>query len=529
MQDRPSTDETYHLQLLTSHTKIPSYYNNLRYHKNVVILYPDPDHNDANEDYPEVRRFKACYIIQDELLRNDKHKYIEVAMGNLSREEVTYAAARIYQALNLAKNLQIIKDINLRVLAEAAKAEEIKRRQQEIDDAVIFEIVARDVAQLDEIFKLKTTEHKIEAADTNKTDVEMNHPSQLEEVSTHIPIPITELRQFIFSLTKNETETSYDFPNMPATDSKDAQLTFFGSPRLDLPHTLGTLILRGEENDVETVLAHVKENPALLDVVVTVKDPLGTPVTGTLLQLAAMAGDVNLKSDITNEKDRGLVERLADAGGLSKERVAEDLACITSKEAQDANDKRVERYLAIIKKFGNSLCEGKITDDEAIAQLEKELLEERSKAVNAGFVFDPKILHDTAKWFEENVNRFGDWWTPQSDAFWINGFGKLQSLLSSRDAQVVRTGISKVVDDSVMAERTLKNPSGDSHFYNASSKLGRDFYLGYYGAQCGQASWRVAPRARTRFAVQNLCRAKTTALHSLCCVHASVHANNEWF
>src|SRR6185437_16321416 len=111
MQDRPSTDETYHLQLLTSHTKIPSYYNNLRYHKNVVILYPD--HNDANGDQPEVRHFKACYIIQDELLRNDKHELIEVAMGNLSREEVPYAAARIYQALNLAKNLHILKDINL--------------------------------------------------------------------------------------------------------------------------------------------------------------------------------------------------------------------------------------------------------------------------------------------------------------------------------------------------------------------------------------------------------------------------------
>ncbi|HSW48194.1 MAG TPA: hypothetical protein VLG67_03880, partial [Candidatus Saccharimonadales bacterium] len=189
---------------------------------------------------------------------------------------------------------------------------------------------------------------------------------------------------------------------------------------------IGNKILRGCDPDVESVLTEVKKNPTLLDIVITVKDPVGTPVTGTFLQLAAMAGDVNLKPNISNEKDCGLVERLISAAGdyMTPEKVAEQLKCINSDEAIDANNKRVQRYLDIIKKFGNTLCEGKVTKEEAIAQLEKELFEERSKAVNAGFIFDPRILHDTAQWFEENVNRFDGWNTPKSSVFWVNGFGK---------------------------------------------------------------------------------------------------------
>ena len=92
-------------------------------------------------------------------------------------------------------------------------------------------------------------------------------------------------------------------------------------------------------------------------------------------------------------------------------------------------------------------------------------------------MFDPKILCDTAKWFEDNVGRFGDWWTKQSDVFWVNGFGKLESKLSSRDAQVIRAGIGNLVYDAIIPARTLNNADMSSYFFNSYSRLGVDFYL----------------------------------------------------
>lgn len=502
-----SSHEQYFLHILKSNKEIPEFLRKRTLEqKNGVLLYPDSGYGSSSNC---ARHYKACFIIQNTLLV-DNNKLIEVSMGNLSLKETTEHAERILQALNLLKDKQLpnleieipehIKfqvlsnDINAKLreenlprlemarkLALTAEAEEKKRRQQAMDEAAIAAVIASDVEQFEESnVTLHMTEHKTTAPVSRVSNHDIPTNPQAEEVA---PYKQTKLTRDPESLIRGFLGN--DIPNMP-TAPQCARLTLFGETYLNMQQTeemtrLGKMVLSGEENDVETVLTEVKKNPALLDIVITVKDPLGTPVTGTLLQLAAMAGDVDLRDGIKKEKDRGLVERLVDAGNLSKERVAKDLACITSKEAQDANDKRVERYLTIIKKFGNSLCEGKITNDEAIVQLEKELLEERSKAVNAGFIFDPRILHDTAKWFEENINRFGGWWSPQSDVFWVNGFGKLQNLLSSRDAQVARAGIGNEVDEGEMPERSLKNPSGDSHFYNASSRLGRDFYLGYYG------------------------------------------------
>jgi hypothetical protein len=268
---------------------------------------------------------------------------------------------------------------------------------------------------------------------------------------------------------------------------------------------VGNLILRGEEKDVEDALAIIRKKPILIHCQTEATDPLGRRVKGTLLQIAAMAGDVDLKAGIRNEKVRGMAERLIAAGNLSQEEVAEQLQVITCHEAQLENEARIQHILSAVKKFGTSICEVKTNKNmqfgvfqtlckPLIDQLETDLQTDTKGMITSGYIFDPKILQEATKWFVENVDkRFGGWWSIQSDVFWVNGFGKLQSKLSSRDAQVVNAGIGRVVDQGNLPSRTLNNASGASHFYNSTSHLGASFYLGYYGGTMfasDAARWR---------------------------------------
>jgi hypothetical protein len=285
------------------------------------------------------------------------------------------------------------------------------------------------------------------------------------------------------------------------TVEQHTQFKLFGRHYKDLLHhpeatSLANLILCGKEEDVVKSLALVKNNPSLLHYHILATDPLGRKVQGTPLQIAAMAGDVDLKKEILDEKDRGLVERLALAGGLSKEQVAEQLEVITGSEAKQKNEKRNLRILTAIKVFGRAIHN--INDDKfdvfqascqpLITQLEQDLQADEKEIITSGYIFDTQILNTAAKWFQDNIKQFGHWSTVQSDVFWINGFGKLQSKLSSRDAQVVRAGVGFFVYDGILPARILNNPDGTSYFFNSDSRLGRDVCLDYHSD-----AWRQHP------------------------------------
>lgn len=94
-----------------------------------------------------------------------------------------------------------------------------------------------------------------------------------------------------------------------------------------------------------------------------------------------------------------------------------------------------------------------------------------------------------------NLNRFGGWWSIVSDVFWVNGFGQLQSLLSSRDKDVAHHGIGKVVDSKEIPPRGSCSLEGISYI-NSSSGCGVSHLLGYYGLR--------AQDADTPFAVDGL-------------------------
>jgi len=295
---------------------------------------------------------------------------------------------------------------------------------------------------------------------------------------------------------------------------------------------LGNLILRGEEKEIEQALALIKKKPILLHCKTEATDPLGRVVKGkTLLQIAAIAGDVDLKQRIGEEKDRGLVERLIAVGKLSKEEIAEQLEVITGVAAQKENKARNERYLTAIKKFGIGICKVKADDKDEferncidhIKQLEQDLQAESEKEITSGYIFDPAILEEAVKWFEDNIESFGGWSSTKSDIFWVKGFGKLQRLLSSRDAQVVRAGIGRLVDSGALPPRLLNDPEQLPDFYNSSSQLGVDFYLGYGGRQersvglsiwvvCDDGGWGGVP---ARFGVHKLMSSKNISIAKL--------------
>lgn len=296
------------------------------------------------------------------------------------------------------------------------------------------------------------------------------------------------------------------------------QFTLFGAKPKALMYEVGSeeaasvanLILRGEEKEVNEALALVKKNPDLLRTQCIATDPLGRRVAGTPFQIAAMAGDVNLlEGEIKEEKNRGLVERLKAVAGLSDEEVREQLEEVfASNEAIAENEKRNQRILDAIKAFGekvikasekykgNDFEELQVLCQPVIKQLESDLTLHPNEVIKSGTIFDLTILQKAEEWFEENVNRFGDWWSIQSDVFWVNGVGKLQSQLSSRDARVIRAGIGDLVDYNKVPTRLLRNSDGASYFYNTSSHLGQDIYLGYYGGECGAGMWTGASLGR---------------------------------
>jgi hypothetical protein len=281
---------------------------------------------------------------------------------------------------------------------------------------------------------------------------------------------------------------------------------------------VGNLILHAEEKDVEDALAIIRKKPILMYCQTNATDPLGRCVKGTLLQIAAMAGDVDLKAGILDEKDRGMVERLITTSNLSREEVAEQLQVITGQEAQLDNEARNQQILAAMKKFGTEICEIKVVNDiklfqtlckPQITQLGIDLKLATGRVITSGYIFDPIILQTTAKWFEENVDKlFGCWNSISSHVFWVNGFAKLQRQLSSRDSQVINFGIGSVVDQGILPVRKWKNDSEASYMYESVS---RGWGVWKPGApRC--AGYSVAARVR----LGKLMSSKICSIENLC-------------
>ncbi|MHB1948473.1 MAG: hypothetical protein ACYCQI_10220 [Gammaproteobacteria bacterium] len=288
---------------------------------------------------------------------------------------------------------------------------------------------------------------------------------------------------------------------------------------------IANLLLRGEEIDVNEALAllakKLEKDPAYLNYHVLATDPLKRQVKGTFIGIAAMSGDVDLQSGLLDESTWGLVERLAKLGKLSNAEVAEQLKVVTSPEAKDVNEKRIERVLKALANFeedivkkraeykGRNFVEFQQMCQPVFDDLDKALTSPPNEIITCGFVFDPAILERAAKRIEDNVKRFEDWFSLLASVIWLNGFGKLQARLSSRDAQVICAGIGNFVEYGRRPRRSFKNYDGGFNFLDLHYLLGRTLYLGFYGSCYGNYH-EAAPRLIS--ALQFLCRAKATSI-----------------
>ncbi len=302
----------------------------------------------------------------------------------------------------------------------------------------------------------------------------------------------------------------------PFTQQERQQFMLFGRPIQKLPHPdasrMATLILSAEEKMIEEAMSLAKMNPTLLSRQARAIDRLGRVVEGTPLQIAWMAGDIDMINKVTKQKACGVAERLITVSGLSQHIVEKQKEVITSKEAIQKNSERNNRYLDAIKKFGEGLIEKskaykrngsgdhgnfilfQSLCQPLIDQLEKDLASISDEVISSGYIFDPAILREAGKWFEANIKRFVSFHTVHSDVFWVNGFGKLQSKLSSRDLQFAKIGIGAWLEKGEIPERRA---------LPHSAKLGRDIYYGCYGHEAGSAVYAETGSAmRWKFYVE---------------------------
>lgn len=153
---------------------------------------------------------------------------------------------------------------------------------------------------------------------------------QLKPTSKQRTLTTEELRRirFITLHQASPTHTTYN-----------RTLTFFNNMKYGLWKKAADDILWGS-SDTSHCLKLVTEDPSLLEGEFETVNPRGIKVKGTLLQIAAMAGDFNVDENTT-----GLVEQFKIIGNLSEEEVTKQLEVLTSKEAKEKNELRKQRTL----------------------------------------------------------------------------------------------------------------------------------------------------------------------------------------
>jgi hypothetical protein len=384
--------------------------------------------------------------------------------------------------------------------------------------------------QLDSALVVSAKEQEIEPVATPSHSHNPNAPTECMPV--FLTGGLDSVPELILSYGDGDFDSSLDEKGSEKYSiEKRQKLTLFGKNILDLMALrVANLVLSADEKSVEEALTIVNKNPSLVRYIVITTDDNGNTVQGTPLQIAAMAGDVDLQEEISPEKNRGIVERLASASGLSKEEVKKQLHVITSVEAKQENEKRNQRILKVIIDFGNSILKA-VTDDNIaledlkklcqpiIDQLEVNLKPDPGFIITSGYIFDPRILSEAAKWFKENVNRFGGYYSHGSDLLCISGFGKLQKMFSARDFQIIRAGICHLVDEGIIPPRVLIDK-------NLKSRTGVHYYIGFNGTRwhCAAMTDFVAPMVRKRIGwvveawegLEKLMSDKDTIIAGLC-------------
>jgi hypothetical protein len=199
--------------------------------------------------------------------------------------------------------------------------------------------------------------------------------------------------------------------------------------------------------DIEGVEKLVKQNPNILYLTVEAKDHRGRRVRGTLLQLAILAGDVNIRPKKNNAKDHGAVERLK--AYLPELESVRQLQATQVNGWEQETAARMQVYMDALKTFLNAICTGKAsTFDGLIVELEDSIKAFKSAftphpdaVITTGFIFDTQIFLSA----NLAADRLNGCLSAKSEVFDVIGFGTLQANASACDIQILITGIHSVM------------------------------------------------------------------------------------
>lgn len=272
---------------------------------------------------------------------------------------------------------------------------------------------------------------------------------------------------------------------------------FFNSETLE---SAADTILLSDEKEIPKVIEMIEKNPMLLHVKTEGIDPLGRIVVGTLLQIAAMCGDVNLKKGKLKVEDLSLVARLKSAGKLLDKDAKDQLEVITSDNAIKENERRNQLVISAMNQFMNSILEIKLNKNEElskslikckphIATLERNLHAITNTPIELGYVFDPNVISKVALNFASRIHDFGGWKSIYSGIFRIAGYGLLQKQLSVRDAHLTKFGMDKYIEKFKIPPRLSKEEV--NQYYH--SGIGYNYYYNYTGEAIGAEKCQLFP------------------------------------
>jgi hypothetical protein len=252
----------------------------------------------------------------------------------------------------------------------------------------------------------------------------------------------------------------------------------------------------------------------------------GRRIEGTLLQIAAMAGDVNLRNKQGNEKDHGIVEQLC--GYLPADEAQRQLQAVFPAGWEAITAARMQPYVNAAATFMEGVIQARAVTSEALLTECQVLLENYKKALNThtdevivcGYIFDPNILVTVMDLVKANIVHFGGAGLPnfKSDFFWRYGFGAMQASLLGCDHQAIMQGITvylkAMIDGAPMITRLL-NSSVPEH-------VAKSFYMGVDGIPSPDGDildtlvgglWDMSMKIysqQKRQTLQNLCHLQAT-------------------
>jgi hypothetical protein len=243
----------------------------------------------------------------------------------------------------------------------------------------------------------------------------------------------------------------------------------------------GHLILHG---DTERALSLCKAEPLILTCRIEVKDHKGRRAIGTLLQIAAMAGDCNVRRKQGSELDHGLVEQLALLIGVES---VNQIQAIRPLDWKNATKFRMQAYRNVAAEFINDLVDIVVPPDATyemvllacqlpIDKFLKALdnINAQQEVITTGLIFDLRVLVHVSRLIYGSYKRFHESWHAKTELFMRIGFGNLQLCASACDIQAFSTGLHRIKHKKGLPDRSIQFTDGVPP---SLLELGIQFYI----------------------------------------------------